>query len=249
MDKILLVILVFLAFSCISHNKLLYLKKENTAALLVEKYEKAKIPEYRVQPGDRIGIEISSTVATDIEVFKQKFDEDKEKAVDPMSGYVVDNNGNINMPLIGEIQVDSLTIAEINEVVKKRLSEYVDFVHVKVRLVNYPITILGDVAAPGTRVINAENINIFEALGYAGDINETGDRRSVKIIRKSKAGTEVIKVDVSNSGIVSSDYYYLHPNDIVYVEPLKAKAFQANTRSITLVISAVTLILLFFRAV
>lgn len=247
MKHLLFVFLVFSVFSCIPHKKLLYLRPDGSNPV-VQKFETDTSFQYRVQPGDLIKIEISSTVASQIEVFNKKYENAKEESNnDELNGYLVGPNGNIEMPLIGPIYVDSLTIPEINKKVKEKLSEYIDFAYVSTRLASTPITVLGEVRNPGRKIFYNEKVSIFEAIGIAGDIIETGNKKSVKIIRKRWDKTEIITLDVSDTKIVSSDYFYLMANDILYIEPLKVKSVRINSPTVTLLLSGLTLIFLVIR--
>lgn len=237
-----------MVFSCIPHRKLLYLKLEQGNNPIVESFKRDTTFQYRVQPGDVISIEISSTVASQMELFNQKFEDKQAESSNPeLNGYLIGKDGNIDLPLAGIIHVDSMTVTQINEAVKSRLKEYIDYAYVKTRLASFSITILGEVKSPGVKVISNENINILQALGIAGDLIETGNRKKVRIIRKEWNKNKVITLDISDKKLISSEYYYLMPNDIVYVEPLKVKALRINIPTISLVTSTLALLLLIYR--
>ncbi|MBX9853776.1 MAG: polysaccharide export protein [Cytophagaceae bacterium] len=244
MKYILIGSLFFISISCIPHKKLLYLKPGENTEAGVETF-KNNFPQYRVQPGDILDVEISSTTATPIEVFNKKFEGKSEET--GISGYKINSDGNIDLPLVGTIHVDDLTIEQINDTLKTKLAEYIDFAYVKTRLTNFNITILGEVRNPGTKLITNDNINILQALGLAGDALETANKKKIKIVRKNKGETKIITLNVSQKEIVSSPYYYLMPNDIVYVEPLKVKMIKMNAATVSLIISAASLFFLILR--
>lgn len=218
--------------------------KEGKENISVEKYPTDTTAIYKIQPGDILNVEISSTVATQKDIVKEKFEEEKGgPSTNAGKGYMVGRDGNIELPLIGIIHVGGLSVSEANETIKKKLSEYQDFTFVKTSIVNFKVTVLGEVKSPGTKAIQEENITLFQVLGLAGDISEVGNRKNVRIIRKVNNETQVITVDVSKTDLVSSNYYYLFPNDVVYVEPLRVKSFRFNMTLITIATSLTALVL------
>lgn len=247
MKHLLFVFLVFSVFSCIPHKKLIYLKPGQSDAVKIENFQTDSAFQYRVQPGDILGIEISSTVATQVEIFNKKFEGDRQSSSAEENGYIVDSKGNIELPLIGNIQVNKLTVYEITNALKLKLNEYIDYAFVKVSILNSKVSILGEVKAPGQYKITGSGITIFQALSMAGDLTDYANRRKVKLIRKVGTVTKLVNLDISNKDIINSDYYYLSPNDVIYVEPLKLKSLRANSASVSLILSSLTIILLIIR--
>lgn len=149
--------------------------------------------------------------------------------------YLVDNEGNIDFPIIGMIHVGGLTKNEAENLIKEKLKPYLKEVPiVTVRMVNYKISVLGEVAHPGTFIVNNEKVNLFEALAMAGDMTIWGKRDNVKLIREDESGNrDIIVLDLNRADIVKSPYYYLHQNDILYVTPNKTKAMNSSTGQTT----------------
>lgn len=150
--------------------------------------------------------------------------------------YLVDNNGNIEFPSLGTVHVGGLTKSEAEEVIRQRLrpffsdNKYI----VNVRMINYKISVLGEVARPNTYTISNEKVNIFEALALAGDLTIYGKRDGVKLIREDAQGRkEVVALNLNDANIITSPYYYLQQNDVLYVEPNKAKAKNSDIGSST----------------
>jgi polysaccharide export outer membrane protein len=135
-------------------------------------------------------------------------------------------------------------LEEANDTIKNKFSEYLNYTFVKTTLSNNKFTVLGEVKTPGTQKIIGENITIFEALGLAGDLTDFGNRENVRILRKINNETKVYVVDVSKTELISSNAYYILPNDIIYVEPMKVKLFKLNASSISLILSSVSIILI-----
>lgn len=155
--------------------------------------------------------------------------------------YLVDVNGNIEFPVIGTIKIGGMTRIEVTEMLKERISEYVKDPIVNVRLINFTVTVLGEVNRPGTYTIQDERISMTEALGLAGDLTIYGKRNNVFLIREIDGQKKYAKYDLTSISVVNSPVYYLSQNDVIYVEPnearIKSSSFNPNT---AVVISAIS---------
>ncbi len=149
--------------------------------------------------------------------------------------YLVDNNGQINFPVLGMITLGGLTKNQAEEKIIGLLGKYLkEQPVVTVRFVNYKISVLGEVARPNTFTIVNEKVNIFEALAMAGDMTIWGRRDNVKIIREDANGNQsVVLVNLNDPGVIYSPYYFLQQNDVLYVEPNKTKARNSDIGSAT----------------
>lgn len=158
--------------------------------------------------------------------------------------YLVDNGGNIDFPILGRLHLGGLTKGAAEDTLRHRLKAYLkEAPIVNVRMVNYKISVLGEVARPSTFTVANEKVNLFEALAMAGDLTIYGQRGNVKLLREDEVGRkEIVLLNLKDPGIVNSPYYYLQQNDIVYVEPSKAKAQNAKTSSITAWFSIVSVL-------
>mgnify|MGYP003302008913 CR=1 FL=1 len=150
--------------------------------------------------------------------------------------YLVDNNGNIEFPSLGTLHVGGLTKSEAERIIHQRLQPFFSdnkFI-VNVRMINYKISVLGEVARPNTYTVSNEKVNVFEALALAGDLTIYGKRDGVKLIREDAQGRkEVVRLNLNDANIIHSPYYYLQQNDVLYVEPNKAKAKNSDIGSST----------------
>ena len=137
--------------------------------------------------------------------------------------YLVDNEGKINFPVLGELYVGGLTKKATEQMIVEKLKPYIKEIPiVTVRMVNYKISVIGEVARPGTFTISNEKVNLLEALAMAGDMTVYGIRDKVKLIREDNQGKrEIITLNLNDSDIINSPYYYLQQNDILYVTPNK----------------------------
>ena len=140
--------------------------------------------------------------------------------------YLVSNDGTIDFPVLGRLKVGGLTKNEAEDLIREKLKDYLrETPIVTVRMSNYKIAVLGEVARPGMFTVNNEKVNIFEALALAGDLTVWGMRDNVKLIREDATGKrEIINLNLNNAEIVTCPYYYLQQNDILYVSPNKTKA-------------------------
>ena len=147
-----------------------------------------------------------------------------------VSGYLVNNEGDITFPVLGTVHVLGMTHAELAQELQRRLvSEgHILDARVTVRLMNFTVSVLGDVAKPGTIVASGERLTIFEALSMVGDLTIYGQRNNVTIIREENGQRTIGELDLTSKDVFESPYYYLHQNDVVYVEPNMKKKKTAD---------------------
>lgn len=143
-------------------------------------------------------------------------------------GYLVDVNGNIEMAIVGTVKVAGLTTVAAEAMIKAKVSNYLKETTIIVRFLNYKISVLGEVARPSVYVIPNETITLPEALGLAGDMTIFGKRDNVMVIRDVNGKKEFGTVNLNSRDLFSSPYYYLHANDVVYVEPSKGRIAQTD---------------------
>ncbi|MEN9304445.1 MAG: hypothetical protein RL264_2874 [Bacteroidota bacterium] len=143
-------------------------------------------------------------------------------------GFVVESNGTIELPYIGQIFVENKSRLEVRQEIVEKLKEFILDPVVQLKLLNFKVTVLGDVKAPGSFTIPNEKITIFEAIGIAGDINPTADLRSVVLIRESNGERKEIQLDLTKKDVFGSEAYFLRQNDIIYIRPNKAKINTSN---------------------
>jgi polysaccharide export outer membrane protein len=234
--------------ACVTYKRYPYLIPQDQASNKDSISLQTQRQDYLLQPGDIVDIKVASNIESDIEIFNKKFEGaptvmNSTYASGYFSGYLIAQDGYIDIPLIGKLKSSGLTCDQLNDTLKLKLSEYINFATVTTKLGMFRITILGEVTTPGTReVVNHVNLNIYQAIGLAGDITDVGNKRKVKLIRKVNEEVKVIKLDVSGLSMIQSDYYYLKPNDVIYVQPLRAKLLRSNSANIALTLSALTFI-------
>ena len=140
-----------------------------------------------------------------------------------LNGYSVDSEGYMDFPIIGKIFVQGLNVDQVKVILEKMIGEYLKEVTVVVKMVNFRVTMLGEVSKPGEFTIYKDDLNLFEALALAGDLTEFANRNKVALIRQVVGGSQVHYIDLTSDQILKSKFYYLQPNDIVYVAPLGYK--------------------------
>lgn len=150
--------------------------------------------------------------------------------------YIVSSEGIITLPFLGDVNVAGKTLSQVKKIIKEQVEKHMSNTSVVVKLVNRTITVLGEVRKPGQYRIIKNRVTIFEALGYAGDVNDYGNRKTVKLIRQEEGQKKVVVLDLTDSGLIESPYYNILPNDLVYVEPTH-RVYGAKTLSFTTIFS------------
>jgi len=161
-------------------------------------------------------------------------------------GYPVDGNGDIEIPFVGKLAVAGKTLAEIKAELDSTFKSYVNDAAITVRLVNNYISIIGEVSMPGRYPLTKDRINVFEALSMAGDLADYSDRQKIQLIRPSPYGPIVKEFSLLDRSILTSEFYYLMPNDIIYAQPMFGRSFQNNATIFTVILSTVTTGLVIF---
>ena len=155
-----------------------------------------------------------------------------------LNGFTINQDGIIEIPYIGEVYVLNQTIDQAKESIEKKVDEYLKEATVIVKLGNFNVTVLGEIYRPNTFPIYQDNISIFEAIALSGGITDYGDLTKVKLIRTHNNQKTVHNIDLTKQSIINSDFYYLHNDDLIYVEPLKYRGFRKSQSQ--LLLSALT---------
>lgn len=251
MNKRLLLIFVFISVlftSCIPVKDLVYLqKKDNSsnegAVSMVESKP------YRLQTHDVLSITIKASDPKLVSIFNPTAngsETDQSESGLYFDGFTVDDHGNIRIPVLGEMNVMGFTLEEVRiKVEKQLLADYFKdnaSIFVVVKLAGFRYTINGEVGSTGTKTLFQEKVNIMEAIANAGDITTTGDRKAVTIIRQTPNGTEMKDLDLTNINVMNSPYYFLQPNDYIYVKPLRQKTWGTGSTGIQSLTTLITLL-------
>ncbi len=245
--QIFFLLIILLAFSCKPKENFVYMSNHN----FEKEVTQAKYSGLIIHEADVLEIKVSAFDDLAVKPFNIAT---MEATSDPdlnqqngSSRYMVTTEGFVIMPVLGKIYCKGMTKQQLKEDIEERLKVYLTDPMVDIRLVNFSLSVIGEVKSPGQITSSNEKLNIFQALSLAGDMLETGDRTNVKLIRNSeKEGKDtVVSLDISEAGIVNSPYYYLQLNDRLYVEPNRNKQISANiinpNRTLFLQLLAVTM--------
>ena len=232
--------LPFLLVACQSYKKVPYLQD---VEVIEQTAQQDKMYDAKIMPKDLLTIVVSCTspelampfnltIASQVNVNEMS----KYTTAQPtLQTYLVSNEGTIDFPVLGELKLGGLTKKQAEQMIVEKLKPYIkETPIVTVRMVNYKISVIGEVARPGTFTISNEKVNILEALAMAGDMTVYGLRDDVKLIRENANGKqEIIPLDLNKAETILSPYYYLQQNDIIYVTPNKAKARNSDVGNST----------------
>lgn len=244
---ILTVLLAMTFASCVPQKKMLYLKDAEMRTENVSKnYVNDRSVNYKLQPGDNLFIRVLNTVdertaASLSGDYSTRTVQLTSDASIYLQSYTLDEDGCIEMPLTGKINLKNLTVDEAKARMQVELDKYVNQTTLIVKLSNFNLTVLGEVTRPGMYKVYQSQINLFEAISMAGNMTNFAKNSEVRIIRQTDNGSEVVTVDMGQADILSSPYYYLKPNDIIYVEPLKIKQWGFTAFPYSTVISVISL--------
>ena len=240
-------LLAVLFASCVPQKKMLYLKNaEMISEDLSANYINERSVDYKLQPGDNLYIRFINTIdersaATLNGEYTNRSNYMSSDASIYLQSYTLDEDGCIELPLAGRMELKNLTVDQAKERLQTALNQFVNQTTVIVKLSNFNLTVLGEVNRPGMYKVYQSQINLFEAISMAGNMTNFAKNSEVKIVRQTDNGSQVITVDMGQADILSSPYYYLKPNDIIYVEPLKIKQWGFTSFPYSTVLSVLSL--------
>jgi len=140
------------------------------------------------------------------------------------SGFLVNKSGNVEVPMLGIVKLAGLTTSEAIEVIREKANKFYKDPTVQVRFANYKITILGEVTKPATYTVPSEKVTILDAISMAGDLTVYGKRNNIMLMRDNGDKKDIVRLDLNSSSLINSPYFYLRQNDVLYIEPTKAKS-------------------------
>lgn len=225
LNTILLIGFVFFLHSCYSIKDTALLQESAS----LPKYPE-KLPEdYKIQPND----EVIFSLASQNEEFVSLFNNSNSAGVNSnqMNSYRVYPDGTVDIPFVDKVKVGGLTMIEAGSLLKNRFREIVPDAEVKVTLANKTYTVIGD-AGTGTFPVYKERLTIYQALAQSGELQLSGDRKHIRIIReKGDARPEILEFDIRPKSVINSQYYYIYPNDIIYVQRSPLSFYKVNSYS------------------
>jgi polysaccharide biosynthesis/export protein len=232
-----MILLLFTLSSCYNFQKLRLLQ-DNNRTLPV--YNKSDYKDYKIQINDEL---IYRLITSDETISKIIASPSSSSGQNQIS-YRVYTDGTIDLPFISHISVVGLTLEEASTVIENSFKKLIPDAVIKLSLSNKTFTIFGD-AGSGIFPIYKEKLTIFQALSMSGDFSETSDRKHVRIIRESEKGTQIMDFDIRPRSIIDSKYYYIYPNDIIYVQRDFSSFYKVNNYATLLSVVNFSLSLLF----
>lgn len=249
-----LVVLIY-ASSCITNKQVQYLQhddvnKKNLPKDTVVRTYDLDVFDYKVQSNDLLYVRFVSLTDAEFDFFSKSSPQNLGGGALAagggfLFGELVDLEGNIPFPVIGKVKVAGMTVFEIQDKLQGLADQYLEAPVVKVRLLNFRVTVLGEVNGEQTVIMTNNRVSFLEAIGQAGGLGEFADRSNIKVIRQKGDRTEVFYVDLLKEDFLASDHFYVNQNDIIVVPPLKQKPFRRYFgQNIALIGSVATIILL-----
>lgn len=228
--------------SCYYNKKLVYLQDKGFEGREITKIRNASAP-YTLQSNDVLSVKVKSSdseVSNSFNITSEVIGTSSTPGVLYMDGYSIDTQGQITLPVLGPIHVRGLTLEAARDSIQGRANRYLNRATVHVKLVSFKVTVLGEVKSPGYHYVFNNQVTVLEALGLAGDLTNFGNRKNIKLIRPVDGGSEVTLLDITDPLLLHSPYYFLHPNDVLYVEPLRARSSRSNLEVWGVIFSAAT---------
>lgn len=254
MKRYAILFLLFIGFfftSCVPTKDLIYLQSKDKSASESNINPVVTKP-YRLQTNDVLNVTIKAIDPKLVAIFNPTAGEGSSGTQGLteqglyFNGFTVDDHGNIRIPVIGEMNVLGYTLDETRiKIETELLANYFNKaanIFVSVKLSGLRFTVNGEIGSPGTKMLFQEKVNVLEAIANAGDITVVGDRKNVTIIRQFPHGTEMHDIDLTDVNVMQSPYYYLQPNDYIYVKPLKQKSWGTGKTGIESLGTIITLL-------
>ncbi|MEN7549771.1 polysaccharide biosynthesis/export family protein [Rapidithrix thailandica] len=237
---IMLMNLALLTFSCVPNKKIIYLQGDGVDGYNDPTIQYAtRYAEYILKKDDVIGVNVFSTTEDELNFFTTRGGGESTRGLE----FTINEDGEVELPVVGFVKVAGLNIAESQNVIKEALSKgFLENPVVQVTLLSFNFTVLGEVNGEGTFTAPTPKISVLEALSMAGGLQKYADRSNIKIVRNENDKLNVHTIDVLNDDFLSSDFYYLKTKDVIIVSPLKSRNFQEGRSSLAFVISIVNLV-------
>lgn len=252
MRPYLLIIAGLLLFaSCVSNKKVVLLQKNDVNAknlpldTVVRTYAIDTF-EYRIQPNDILYVQFQSLTNKEFDFFSSSNTGQVQQLQNPgLMGELVNEHGEIGFPVVGKVKVAGLTLFQVQDTLRQIATMYIESPVVKVRLINYRVTFLGEVTREGVVTLTNNRVSMIEAIGAAGGLGELADRSNIKLIRQKGSQTEIQYIDLLDENFFKSPYYYVYQNDVIIVPPLRQRPFRKYfTTNLSVALSSISAILL-----
>ena len=244
---------IFLS-SCVTNKKYTLLQRDDVNAKDLPKDSVVRTYDldnyaYRIQPEDNISVRFESLTPEEYDIFNRGLDQQQNQNLSQgnaiLIGELVDPQGEITYPVIGNVKVAGLTVFEVQTKLQQVADQYLESPVVKVRLINFRFTILGEAKIEGTITLSNNRVNYIEAIGLAGGLTDLADKKNLKLIRQVNGKAEVRYLNLLDEAFINSPEYFVHQNDILIVPALKQRPYQTYFgKNLALLISSLSLLLL-----
>jgi len=224
--------------SCIPTQKLMY-THDQIPKEVVNEYINIR-PQKTIQPFDNIFIKVSSIDERTNSIFANQ--RGGPDANINLISYTVSQNGHVDFPFVGEIFVKDMTLKDAQQAIELKVSEYLPNISISVKFINNSVAVLGEVYRPGEYPFFRDQITIFQAISYAGGFRDFGNKENVILIRESNNKINYHYLDLTDKDIVASDFYYIIPNDVIIVRPVRQKFRNLALANLPLVLATITTI-------
>ncbi len=218
--------------SCLTARKNHYLQPAEQPSGTLRVFERAETEAYRLQVYDLLSIRINVLDEEMAGYFNNQPKGTMRNMVSPadlyINGYSIDQEGFVELPAIGRIRVLGLTLKQAQDTVQATVAQFLNSATATVKLASFKVSVTGEVNSPGYYFIYNERLNLLELLAQAGDMTDFGNRKHVSLIRQTESGSEVISIDLTDPAFLSSPYYFIQPNDVVYVPAQRVKFAKEN---------------------
>ncbi len=247
-----LALFIFFFPSCVTQRSVEYMQDRYEG---VKEFNEAEFPDYKLKPNDELYIQISSLDEATTNVFSSSISQASFStgSIQPygasLLSYSIDREGYLLLPIIGNILVKGKTLSQVSLILKDSLRNILSQPVVSVKLVNRYVSVLGEVRNPGHYPFSQDKLSVFDAIGLAGDITDYGNRNKVILVRNENGINTRSNIDLTSSEILSSGYYYLRPNDLIYIKPLRNKFWGMRQFPFTILFSTITTGLLIYNVI
>lgn len=232
-SAILLILITIIGSSCVTNTQYAYFQKGDLYKKAVEdsiyrSYDLASF-EYKLRPYDILSIKFYSLTGEELNIFK------REQALESraiqgdaavLGGYLINEFGNVSFPVVGKVQLSGLSLSGAEEKLTEMAAVYLEEPVVEIKLLNYRFTLLGEVVKEGVQSTFNYAVTIPEAIGMAGGLSDLADRNNIKIIRKIGDSNVIFYVNLLEEDFFGSEKFFVHPNDVIVVPPLKQRPFR-----------------------
>ncbi|MEJ5994835.1 polysaccharide biosynthesis/export family protein [Pedobacter sp. Du54] len=238
-----IIVLILFLSGCVSYKNIPYFQDLEGKGTIEEQIENFSL--IKIQKDDVVAMTVSSLNMEASAIFNMgNTTSSSSGGGNSTNGFLVDQSGSVQLPLVGSIKIEGLTSIQARNLVQEKLTKFLKEPVVSLRVVNFKVSVLGDVSRPGVYPVQSERASVTDALSLAGDLNVTALRNNILLIREDQGKRQFIRLDLTNRDIFNSPHYYLRNNDVLYIQPGKSKVASSDVayRNATLVLSALSVI-------